>query len=196
MEIQELIERSDGALAGQFLLAMPGISDDRFQRAVIFLIAHSDDGALGFVLSDPADLDAEDMLKRAGLSDEIEGGSLEALDVLRGGPVEASRGFVMHSTDYMSATTIRVDDEIALTSTLDILRALASGNGPSRALLALGYAAWGAGQLEDELRENVWLTVETEPQHVLRMEAADRYDGLLAVMGIPPGALSTVAGNA
>ena len=196
MEIQELIERSDGALARQFLLAMPGIADERFQRAVIFLLAHSDDGALGFVLSDPADLEPDDMFRRAGLDDEMRTGRARDLPVLRGGPVEASRGFVVHSTDYMSATTVRVDDDIALTSTLDILRALARGKGPERAFLALGYAAWGAGQLEDELRENVWLTVETEPLHVLRMDAAERYDGLLATMGIAPGALSAAAGNA
>ena len=196
MEIHELIERSNGALARQFLLAMPGIADKRFERAVIFLAAHSDDGALGFVLTEPAELAPDDMFRRAGLEDEVRYGEPRDLAVLRGGPVEASRGFVVHSPDYSSAATIRIDDEIALTSTLDVLRALALGRGPKRALLALGYAAWGAGQLENELRENVWLTVETEPLHVLRMEAEERYDGLLAAMGIAPGALSAVAGNA
>ena len=196
MELHELIERSDGALAKQFLLAMPGITDERFERAVIFLAAHSADGALGFVLSDPAELDPDDMFRRAGLEDDLREGAAGDIEVLRGGPVEASRGFVVHSADYTSAATVKIDEDIALTSTLDVLRALARGHGPKRALLALGYAAWGAGQLEDELRENVWLTVETEPLHVLRMGATERYDGLLAVMGIAPGALSAAAGNA
>ena len=183
-------------LARQFLLAMPSIADKRFERAVIFLIAHSEDGAFGFVISDPADLEPEDMFRRVGMGDEMHGGRARALSVLRGGPVEAARGFVIHSTDYSSAATVRIDEGIALTSTLDVLRAIARGQGPEEAILALGYAAWGPGQLEDELRENAWLTVESEPSHVLRMEAGDRYDGLMSAMGITPGALSTAAGNA
>lgn len=204
MEFQDLLgEGGDGSLRGQYLVAMPGIGDERFERAVILLVAHSSRGALGFVVNDPADVSTDELLTRAGIGvegdDEIIPGinpGADALAVVHGGPVEASRGFVLHSPDYESESTQRLDQSLALTSTLDVLRAVARGRGPDRALLALGYAGWDAGQLEGELRENVWLTVEGDTSIVFDVPSDERYAAALGLLGVAPEALSGVAGNA
>lgn len=206
MQFDEImVEGERGFLDGQFLVAMPGIDDDRFARAVVFVAAHSDDGAIGFVVNHPADMTIGDMFGRVGLEDEVAPGARRArrtasvspdAQVLRGGPVEPGRGFVLHSPDYRSSSTMVLGEGVSLTTTLDVLKAIARGRGPKRASLALGYAGWSAGQLEDELRENVWLTAETTLATLFEVPAASRYDAVLTGMGVRPEALSGVAGNA
>ena len=202
MDFQDLIANDpNGFLAGQLLVAMPGIGDERFERTVIRIVNHSDAGAVGFVLNRPADIDIDDLLARAGVDADARGRAdpevqRSPLEVVHGGPVEDSRGFVLHSPDYGSDGTIRLEDDLALTSTLDVLRAVARGSGPRRAVLALGYAGWAAGQIEDELRENVWLTIDAQTDLIFEVPSADRYATALGLMGIEPGALSGVAGNA
>ena len=194
-----------GFLGGRFLVAMPGIDDERFTRAVVFVAAHSDEGAIGFVVNRSAGLTIRDMFERVGLEDDVPPGARAARrtpsvspdeTVMRGGPMEPGRGFVIHSPDYGSASTVALGGSLALTSTLDVLKAIARGRGPSRALLALGYAGWGEGQLEDELRENVWLTAEATEIVIFDVPPANRYDAVLSSMGVRPEALSGIAGNA
>lgn len=194
---------ASGFLQGQFLVAMPGIGDDRFERAVIFIVNHSARGALGFVINHETEFSTGDILARAGIEDDSAHDIMTedepdeaALSVVKGGPVEDSRGFVLHTPDYASESTSRLADGLSLTTTLDVLRAVSRGRGPRRALLSLGYAGWGPGQLEDELRENVWLTVETEIDLVFDVPAAERYETALGRLGVAPGALSMTAGNA
>ena len=200
MDFQDLIASDpSGFLDGQLLIAMPGIGDDRFDRAVIRLVNHSEAGAVGFVVNHVAEIEVDDLLARAGV--EADAGMADpiipsTLEVVRGGPVEDSRGFVLHSPDYTSDGTIRLDEDLALTSTLDVLRAVARGAGPRKALLALGYAGWGAGQLEDELRENVWLTVDADTSLLFDVPSDERYATALGRIGVAPSALSEVAGNA
>ena len=206
MEFSEIMAGGRrGFLDGRLLVAMPGIDDDRFARAVIYIAAHSDEGAIGFVVNHPADLTIGDMFERVGLEDEVALGARAARRtptvspdevVMRGGPVEPGRGFVLHSPDYASASTMPLRDALSLTTTLDVLKAIARGRGPKRAVLALGYAGWSAGQLEDELRENVWLTAETTMTVLFDVPPANRYDAVLTAMGVRPEALSGVAGNA
>ena len=195
--------RQPGFLSDHFLIAMPGIDDARFSRAVILLVAHSSEGALGFVVNHEADMAPGDVFARAGLEmhdpadipveEDDEPGEL---GVVHGGPVEASRGFVLHSPDYRSDSTMAVSEDLSLTSTLDVLRAIAHGRGPRRALLSLGYAGWDAGQLEGELRENVWLAVEADLAQVFELPAEERYDAALGRLGVAPEALSGIAGTA
>ena len=206
MEFNEIMAGGRrGFLDRRFLVAMPGIEDERFSRAVIYVAAHSEDGAIGFVVNHPADLTIGDMFERVGLEDDVTAGARAARRtpcvspdeaVMRGGPVEPGRGFVLHSPDYASASTTPLGGSLSLTSTLDVLKAIARGRGPRRAVLALGYAGWGGGQLEEELRENVWLTAEATEAIIFDVPPANRYDAVLASMGVRPEALSGVAGNA
>ena len=206
MEINDITAGGPrGFLGGRFLVAMPGIDDSRFARAVILVAAHSDDGAIGFIVNHPADLTIRDMFERVGLDDDVTVGPRAMRKaptaspdepVMRGGPVEPNRGFVLHSPDYASASTTPLDASLSLTSTLDVLKAIARGRGPRRAMLALGYASWDAGQLEEEMRENVWLTADAAMATMFEVPAANRYDAALASLGVRAEALSGIAGNA
>ena len=150
-------------LDGQLLVAMPGMMDERFARAVIYICAHSDDGAMGIVLNRPAaNVNLPDLLVQLEIIPELERILLPQkvgrMQVLMGGPVETSRGFVLHSSDFhIAQSTLLIDESICLTATVDILRAIARGEGPENAILALGYAGWEAGQLETEIQANGWL---------------------------------------
>src|SRR3974390_818002 len=152
-----------GYLDGQMLIAMPAMRDERFARSVIYVCAHSSEGAMGIVVNQPAtNVNFSDLLVQLDIvpaSDLIQlppGAGL--VKVLKGGPVETGRGFVLHSSDFfIENSTLPIDDGICLTATLDILKAIARGNGPQSAVLALGYAGWAAGQLENEIQENGWL---------------------------------------
>jgi putative transcriptional regulator len=156
-------EASPGYLDGQLLVAMPGMMDERFHRSVIYVCAHSAEGAMGIVVNRPApDLSLPDLLVQLDIIPKADAIRLpdrvERMQVLMGGPVETSRGFVLHTPDFfLEQSTLPIDDGICLTATVDILRAIASGSGPNNALLALGYAGWGAGQLESEIQGNGWL---------------------------------------
>ncbi len=189
-------------LDGQLLVAMPGMMDERFARAVIFICAHSAEGAMGIILNRPAaNVTMPDLLVQLEIVPEAERIRLPQkvgnMQVLMGGPVETSRGFVLHSPDFhLSQSTLPIDDGICLTATIDILRAIAAGRGPENAVLALGYAGWGAGQLEMELQANGWLNTPADAEIVFNTAADVRYEMALRRIGIEPAMLSMEAGHA
>ncbi|MFN3688717.1 YqgE/AlgH family protein [Salinarimonas sp.] len=191
-----------GYLDGQLLVAMPGMLDDRFERSVVYLCMHSSEGAMGIVINRPAgDLSLPELLVQLDVIGAEETIRLPepvgGMPVLMGGPVETSRGFVLHSADFfLDQSTLPIADEICLTATVDILRAMARGRGPKRAIFALGYAGWGAGQLESEIQKNGWLSCPADPEIVFAPSPDIKYDRALRAMGIEPAMLSTVAGNA
>jgi putative transcriptional regulator len=189
-------------LDGQLLVAMPGMMDERFARAVIFICAHSAEGAMGIILNRPAaNVTMPDLLVQLEIVPEVERIRLPQkvgnMQVLMGGPVETSRGFVLHSPDFhLAQSTLPIDDGICLTATIDILRAIAAGRGPENAVLALGYAGWGAGQLEMELQANGWLNTPADAEIVFNTAADVRYEMALRRIGIEPAMLSMEAGHA
>lgn len=189
-------------LDGQLLVAMPGMSDKRFARAVIYLCAHSEDGAMGLIVNHRArQLNFPDLLVQLDVIDEAEAIRLPeragAVPVLKGGPVETGRGFVLHSDDYHADnSTLDIDDGVSLTATLDILRAIAAGQGPHRALLALGYSGWSPGQLEAEVQANGWLTCPADSSILFDTPIESKYDRALRKIGIDPAMLSSDAGHA
>jgi putative transcriptional regulator len=189
-------------LDGQLLVAMPGMMDERFARAVIFICAHSSEGAMGIILNRPAaNVTMPDLLVQLEIVPEMERIRLPQkvgnMQVLMGGPVETSRGFVLHSPDFhLAQSTLPIDDSICLTATIDILRAIAAGRGPENAVLALGYAGWGAGQLEMELQANGWLNTPADAELVFNTAADVRYEMALRRIGIEPAMLSMEAGHA
>ncbi len=189
-------------LEGQMLIAMPGIGDPRFERTVIFMCAHSAEGAMGLVINKPADdLTFVDLLDRLSIIPEEEQiripDEIAHKHIQFGGPVETGRGFVLHTTDYYIAdSTMPIDDRIGLTATLDILRAIANGEGPRQALLALGYAGWEPGQLENELQLNGWLHCEADETLLFGSDLESRYDSALRKIGIDISMLSSEAGHA
>ncbi|HEV2558986.1 MAG TPA: YqgE/AlgH family protein [Microvirga sp.] len=191
-----------GYLDGQLLVAMPGMADDRFSRAVIYVCAHSAEGAMGIVLNRPAaDLSFPDLLVQLDIVPELERIRLPhrvgRMQVLMGGPVETSRGFVLHTPDfYIDQSTLPIDDGVCLTATIDILRAIARGDGPQNAVLALGYAGWGAGQLESEIQANGWLNCPADSELIFSSVADTRYELALRKIGIEPAMLSMEAGHA
>ena len=182
-------------LTGKLLVAMPGMGDPRFDRAVVFLCAHSEEGAMGLMVNQPAaELSFSDLLAQL----EIE--PTRPVDGTRihvGGPVEHGRGFVLHSADYESSdATLHVDDSFGMTATLDILEDMANGRGPDSALLALGYSGWGPGQLEGEIARNGWLTTEASPDLVFATDNAGKWERALKTLGVDPLTLSAAAGRA
>ncbi len=195
-------ERARGYLDGQLLVAMPGMADERFARSVIYVCAHSPEGAMGIVLNQPAlNIDFPDLLRQLEIIPQ-EGAirlpeQAENLRVLKGGPVETGRGFVLHSADFLiDNSTLSIDDGVCLTATVDILRAIARGNGPHEALLALGYAGWTAGQLEAEIHDNGWLNCPADARLIFDQDFDTKYDRCLRKIGIDPGKLSSFAGHA
>ncbi len=185
---------SDRYLTGRFLIAMPGTLDDRFQHSVIYMCAHGPDGAMGLVINKPLDsITFPDLLEQLEIPMPPAG---EGIDVLFGGPVETGRGFVLHSPDYMHDATLVVDEDVALTATVDVLKAMANGSGPKRRLLALGYAGWENGQLDDEIKANGWLSVDADPQLLFDVDAGAKWERAMAKIGIDPLMLSDEAGHA
>jgi putative transcriptional regulator len=184
-------------LAGQILIAMPGMADPRFDRSVVLICAHSDDGAMGLILNKPLEeLSFSGLLQHLGITRAGDGRDIR---VLFGGPVERGRGFVLHSPDWARGRaegTMVVPGGFEMTATTDILEALARGDGPGKALLALGYSGWGPGQLEAEIGRNDWLT--SDPAEGLVFGADDRvkWSAALRGMGIDPLTLSASAGRA
>ena len=182
-------------LDGKLLIAMPSMGDPRFARTVIYLCAHSDDGAMGLIVNKPAeDLKFADLLKQLDIKADR---PIAGIDVHYGGPVEFGRGFVLHSHDYVSEdSTLRVNDDFGMTATLDILEDISHGNGPDACLLALGYAGWGPGQLEDEIRANGWLTCDADRALVFSEDHAGKWQAALDSLGIDPRMLSSAGGTA
>lgn len=192
--------RIQGALDGHFLVAMPAMMDERFSRAVIYICAHSGEGAMGLIINRARQIRFPDLLVQLGIITEDElirlPQSAQSLMVRSGGPVDQSRGFVVHSDDYVVESSMPVDNHILLTATVDILKAISEGSGPSRAFMALGYSGWGPGQLEAEIAENGWLTTASDPDILFDRNLDRVYDRVLAGLGINPAHLSSQAGHA
>lgn len=196
MLTMERIEQSTGesTLTGQLLVAMPQMADPRFTRTVIYLCAHSADGAMGLVVNRLIDsLSFPSLLEQLGLEAED---PMADMPVHFGGPVESSRGFVLHSADYLQDSSLVIDDEIALTATIDVLRAIASGGGPQRRVLALGYAGWAPGQLDAEIQANGWMLVPADSDLVFGIDNGGKWQRALAKIGIDLSLLSSEAGHA
>lgn len=192
----------EGYLDGQLLIAMPVMEDERFARSVIYVCAHSSEGAMGIIVNRPAgSIDFTDLLVQLDIikqSDQIKlPETAEAMKVMKGGPVETGRGFVLHSSDFfIEDATLPIDDGICLTATVDILKAIAKGDGPKHAMLALGYAGWAPGQLETEIQDNGWLHCAADPDLIFGRDVEDKYNRALHKIGIDPGMLSNESGHA
>jgi len=188
-------------LDGQLLVAMPLMTDKRFTRSVIYMCAHSDKGAMGLIINQRAPhISFRELLGQLNIStrdpDKVDADLID-ISVHVGGPVETGRGFVLHSSDYYAAdSTLAIDDSVSLTATVDILKAMAAGRGPGRAILALGYAGWRAGQLESEISANGWLHCPADAELLFDCALDQKYERALSKIGIDPSHLVSVAGHA
>ncbi len=181
-------------LVGQFLVSMPGMGDPRFESTVTYMCHHAADGAMGLIVNRPIeDLAFSEILSQLDIKPAQ---GCDEIRVHRGGPVETSRGFVLHSADYKRDGTLIVTDNIALSATTDILRAIASGEGPTRSLMALGYAGWGEGQLDEEIKRNAWLSVPADADLLFSEDLGTKWSRALGKLGINPAMLSASAGHA
>lgn len=205
MPVRRKTRKSDanGYLDGQFLVAMPAMSDKRFARSVIYMCAHSVQGAMGLIVNQRAPhITFPELLGQLSIAGGDNGGEgfesdLADLDVHVGGPVETGRGFVLHSSDYFAAdSTLPIDDGVSLTATVDILKAIASGKGPDRAILALGYAGWRPGQLESEIQANGWLHCPPDLDLLFDRDLDQKYHRAMWKIGIDPSHLVSDAGHA
>lgn len=193
--------RSESCLEGQLLIAMPIMTDRRFARSVIYMCAHSAEGAMGLIINQRAPhISFRELLKQLGIGsgngDDILVDAAD-LDVHVGGPVETGRGFVLHSSDYHATdATLAIDEDVSLTATIDILKAIALGKGPSRAMLALGYAGWRAGQLESEIAANGWLHCPADIDLLFDRNLELKYERAMSKLGIDPSHLVSDAGHA
>ncbi|MGY3437847.1 MULTISPECIES: YqgE/AlgH family protein [unclassified Marinovum] len=182
-------------LTGQLLIAMPGMLDPRFAHSVVYLCAHSEDGAMGLIINKPVeDLGLGELLEQLDVPVTDDFGPAP---LYFGGPVERGRGFVLHTPDYESpVATLHVDDAISMTATVDILEEIGAGRGPKRRLVSLGYAGWGPGQLEMELGQNGWLTCEAGTDLIFGAPNSEKWQAALGVLGVDALALSATAGHA
>ena len=188
------------SLEGKFLIAMPDMEDERFAESVILVVGHGAEGAMGLVVNhELANLTFADILDELDLGDPDAvirlPDTIRQRSVLRGGPVEKGRGFVLHSGDYTSGNTYKVTEEVGLTATLDVLRAMAFGPAPRRSLFALGCCGWSAGQLEGEITANRWLTVPFNRELLFEVPVEDRYEKALEILHITRATLSPEAGH-
>lgn len=183
-----------GYMAGQMLIAMPQMRDARFSRTVVYLCAHTKEGAMGLVINRMFNgLSFPDLLEQLNIEPTP---LCDPIKIHFGGPVEAGRGFVLHSTDYVQETTLVVNEEVGLTATIDVLKAIANGEGPNRSLLALGYAGWGAGQLDNEIRDNAWLSVPSDDELLFGTDLDHKWEKAIAKIGVDFSMLSGEAGHA
>ena len=195
-------DKARGYLDGQMLIAMPAMSDERFNRSVIYVCAHSDEGAMGIVVNQVVgNIDFTELLVQLEVIPAADRIVLpqraEAVKVLKGGPVETGRGFVLHSPDfYIENSTLPIDEGVCLTATVDILKAIARGNGPDSAILALGYAGWAPGQLETEIQQNGWLHCAADKDLIFGTDIETKYNKALQKIGIDLAMLSNEAGHA
>jgi putative transcriptional regulator len=191
-----------GYLDGQMLIAMPAMHDERFARSLIYVCAHSPEGAMGIVVNQPAaNINFPDLLVQLEVIPATDLIQLppraETVKVLKGGPVETGRGFVLHSADFfIENSTLPIDEGICLTATLDILKAIARGDGPASAILALGYAGWAPGQLETEIQANGWLHCTADAELIFGADIDAKYERAMKKIGIDLAMLSTEAGHA
>lgn len=183
-------------LSRQFLLAMPGMVSGELASTVIYICEHTEHGALGLVINRPTDLTIGDLLQRIDLKLSLEIGPISQSPVFFGGPVQTDRGFVLHMPRGEYSSSIALGDDVALTTSRDILQDVANGRGPAQILVTLGYAGWGSGQLEDELARNAWLNVMASNEVLFNIPAEDRYDAALAQLGINASMLTSHVGHA
>ena len=182
-------------LTGQFLIAMPAMADPNFDRTVTYVCEHNDDGALGIIVNRPTAMRLGEVLEQMDL--KIADAALAEQPVLQGGPVQPERGFVIHDDrEHEFGSTLAVGNGLRVTTSRDILVALAEGNGPERAVIALGYAGWGAGQLEAEMADNAWLTVPASADIIFSVPFERRWESAAALLGVSITALSPEAGHA
>ena len=190
-------------LTHHFLIAMPGMEDATFSRSVVYLCEHSERGALGLVINKPSDIDLAALFQKIDL--HLSRPELGKSPVFQGGPVQTERGFVLHEPVFADAdrpeesvyaSTMTIPGGLEMTTSKDVLEALATGAGPRKVLVTLGYAAWGEGQLESELGENSWLTVGADPSVIFDTPVAQRYDKALRLLGLEAWTLSPDAGHA
>lgn len=184
----------NGYLVGQLVVAMPQMQDKRFEHSVIFICAHNEEGAMGLVLNkEIKTLNFDDLLKQMKIKhDSIE----DQIRIQFGGPVESGRGFVLHSNDYKKSGTLEIDSEISLTATIDILKSIASGAGPEKCFLALGYVGWGPGQLEKEIQDNGWLIAESSASMIFDKNLEDKWEKTIESLGISAAQLTGFSGQA
>ena len=184
-----------GQLAGKVLIAMPGMGDPRFDQSIIYLCAHSDEGAMGLIVNKPAGgVVLGDVLGQLDIEVDAK---VHDMQVHVGGPVETARGFVLHTRDFQSDLhSLNVDEDFVMTGTMDVLEAMGQAKGPMRSQLMLGYSGWGSGQLEEEIRQNGWLICEALPEPVFETDDGDKWSKALASIGVSPLTLSASAGRA
>ena len=185
---------ADGYLTGKLLIAMPAIRDQRFEHSVIYVCAHTQDGAMGIVVNHPLKTPTFDELARQFAIQPMP--PVRHVDLYSGGPVETERGFVLHTSDWTSEESFRIDQAVALTGSLDAMKIIAAGGGPRECILALGYAGWGPGQLDAELTTNVWLSAPADPTMLFGRDHETKWARALAELRIDPLQLSNVAGHA
>jgi len=185
-------------LTGKLLLAMPGMGDLRFHKAVIFICAHDVNGAMGLVVNHTLPgLEFNQLLGQLGIPSNIEVNLSDlSVPIMSGGPVEAARGFLLHSGDFSQDDTIRIDELYSVTGTVDALKEVASGKGPEKMLFILGYAGWSPGQLDEEIQNNSWLVVDPDPSLIFDADPEEKWTRAVQKLGIDPGMLSGTAGRA
>jgi putative transcriptional regulator len=181
-------------LTNQFLIAMPSLQDPNFHRTVTYLCAHNDEGAMGIVINRPLELNLGEVLDH--MSIEVENDDVNDMAVLQGGPVQRDRGFVIHEPAGHWEAVLSVTDDIAIATSRDILAAVAHGDGPERAVVALGYAGWGAGQLEREVQQNAWLSGPADSSIIFDLPYDKRYESAARLLGVDLDRLSGEAGHA
>ena len=186
-------------LTNHFLIAMPGLSDELFGRSVVFMCEHSERGALGLVINKPSDILLPRLFEKVDLP--MGRDDLALQPVFQGGPVQTERGFVLHEAmagegESVYASTLSIPGGLEMTTSRDVLEAMASGAGPRKVFVTLGYASWAQGQLESEITENSWLTVEADPSLIFDAPVAERYERAMALLGLQPWMLSPDAGHA
>lgn len=194
MSETEISTPTEFSLSGQLLIAMPNMLDPSFAGSVVYLCEHSGKGAMGLVINRPTDLAIESLLEKINV--EVEGYMPDHFPVMMGGPVASERGFVLHTEPLNWNSSLKVNDEISLTTSRDILEAVARGEAPGKWLITLGYAGWGEGQLEEELAQNAWLTVPANHEILFDTPLEERFASAYAMLGIDPALMSGAAGHA
>ena len=202
MDVRKLRDTTgkNGQFEGKFLVAMPDMDSDEFAGSVIYVCAHSEEGAMGFQVNRTSSITLAELINQTDIGDqreiELAQSVYDANPVHHGGPVDSHRGFVLHSDDYYTDSTIPITPTIYLTSTMSILKSIAHGSGPRRMAVALGYSGWGPGQLEDEIARNGWLTADATPEIVFGARMEGKWAAALATLGVSPLTLSSEAGRA
>jgi putative transcriptional regulator len=191
-------QKENNFMAGKLLLSMPTMSDPRFFKSVIFICTHDENGAMGLMINNPVPgLNFKDLLKQLNVefAPTMEK-KLGDIKVMGGGPVETARGFILHGTDFIQKDTIKINEKISVTGTIDAIKEIAANNGPKEMVFVLGYAGWSAGQLEDEIQNNAWLLIDTDHDLIFNTTSDEKWDKAIKKLGIDPSMLSGEAGRA